>query len=171
MMDKKEAKRLKVDIKWNGRANVCVHCGKVPEIFYVATGHDHTDYEIHWCPCRDTASELDQYKDRIAMLQSEIAKLQAERDAALNEARDFESDIDTVTQHNVELQLETIALKSVLKVARDGIDEFLVANDPTEFGCACDLSVGYLCGPCHADMQQEPLKIALAKINEVLGHA
>ena len=23
-----------------------------------------------------------------------------------------------------------------------------VANDPTEFGCACDLSVGYLCGPC-----------------------
>lgn len=43
-----------------------------------------------------------------------------------------------------------------------------VANDPTEFGCACDLSVGYLCGPCHADMQQEPLKIALAKINEVL---
>ena len=43
-----------------------------------------------------------------------------------------------------------------------------VANDPTEFGCACDLSVGYLCGPCHADKQQEPLKIALAKINEVL---
>ena len=29
-----------------------------------------------------------------------------------------------------------------------------VANDPTEFGCACDLSVGYLCGPCHADKQQ-----------------
>ena len=59
-------------------------------------------------------------------------------------------------------------LEAVLKVARDGIDEFLVANDPTEFGCACDLSVGYLCGPCHADKQQEPLKIALAKINEVL---
>ena len=59
-------------------------------------------------------------------------------------------------------------LEAALKVARDGIDEFLVANDPTEFGCACDLSVGYLCGPCHADKQQEPLKIALAKINEVL---
>ena len=42
------------------------------------------------------------------------------------------------------------------------------ANDPTEFGCACDLSVGYLCGPCHADKQQQPLKCALAKINEVL---
>lgn len=59
-------------------------------------------------------------------------------------------------------------LEAALKVARDGIDEFLVANDPTEFGCACDLSVGYLCGPCHADKQQQPLKSALAKINEVL---
>ena len=59
-------------------------------------------------------------------------------------------------------------LEAALKVARDGIDKFLVANDPTEFGCACDLSVNYLCGPCHADKQQEPLKIALAKINEVL---
>ena len=59
-------------------------------------------------------------------------------------------------------------LEAALKVARDGIDKFLVANDPTEFGCACDLSVGYLCGPCHADMQQQPLKSAIAKINEVL---
>lgn len=62
----------------------------------------------------------------------------------------------------------TAELEAALKVARDGIDKFLVANDPTEFGCACDLSVGYLCGPCHADKQQQPLKIALAKINEVL---
>ena len=59
-------------------------------------------------------------------------------------------------------------LEAALKAARDGIDEFLVAKNSTEFGCACDLSVGYLCGPCHADMQQEPLKIAIAKINEVL---
>ena len=65
----------------------------------------------------------------------------------------------------------TAELEAALKVARDGIDEFLVANDPTEFGCACDLSVGYLCGPCHADKQQQPLKSALAKINEALGHA
>ena len=64
--------------------------------------------------------------------------------------------------------LDDKQLEKALKVAREGIDEFLVANDPTEFGCACDLSVGYLCGPCHADMQQQPLKIALAKINEVL---
>ena len=107
-------------------------------------------------------------RDENIILKAAVKQLTAERDAALNEARDFESDVDTVTQHNVELQLETIALKSALKVARDGIDEFLVANDPTEFGCACDLSVGYLCGPCHADKQRQPLNSALAKINEVL---
>ena len=66
------------------------------------------------------------------------------------------------------LEKENVQLEAALKVAIDGIDEFLVANDPTEFGCACDLSVGYLCGPCHADKQQQPLKSALAKINKVL---
>ena len=91
-------------------------------------------------------------------------------------------DVDKQTYHDAGLYKEyklrslyttpqpdrTAELEAALKVARDGIDEFLVANDPTKFDCACDLSVGYLCGPCHADMQQEPLKIALAKINEVL---
>ena len=63
----------------------------------------------------------------------------------------------------------TAELEAALKVAREGIDKFLVANNPTEFGCACDLSVGYLCGPCHADKQQQQLlESALAKINEVL---
>lgn len=67
-------------------------------------------------------------------------------------------------------QMKRIAeLEAALKVARDGIDKFLVANDPTEFGCACDMSVDYLCGPCRADKQQEPLKIALAKINAIVS--
>lgn len=60
-------------------------------------------------------------------------------------------------------------LEAALKVARDGINKFLVAKNSTEFDCACDLSVGYLCGPCHADKQQQQLlESALAKINEVL---
>ena len=58
-------------------------------------------------------------------------------------------------------------LEAALKVARDGIDKFLVANDPTEFGCACDLSVGYLCGPCHADK----LRAELAEKDEVIAEA
>ena len=52
-MTENEARKLEVSTEWNGRANVCVHCGKVPETFYVATGHDHTDYDIRWCPCRE----------------------------------------------------------------------------------------------------------------------
>ena len=48
----------------------------------------------------------------------QIKKLIAERDAALNEARDFESDVDNIAQHNVELQLEIITLKSALRDAK-----------------------------------------------------
>ena len=36
-----------------------------------------------------------------------------------------------------------------------------------EFGCACDLSVGYLCGPCHADK----LRAELAEKDEVIAEA
>ena len=97
-------------------------------------------------------TELDQYKAHVAMLQSEISKLTAERDAALNEARDFESDVDTVTQHNVELQLETIALKSALNVARYALNDCEGALDECR---------GY---PITYDTVIE----ALAKINEVL---
>ena len=73
----------------------------------------------------------------------------------------YKVDIATLEQQRDELM-------AALKVERDGIDKFLVANDPTEFDCACDLSVGYLCGPCHADKQQQEMADEVAKINEVL---
>lgn len=52
-MDEKTARRLEVPLKWNGKCNVCAYCGSVPEIFYIITGHDHTDDDITWCPCRE----------------------------------------------------------------------------------------------------------------------
>ena len=146
MISEKIAKKLETDIEWNGRANVCVHCGKVPETFYVATGHDHTDYDIRWCPCREP-----NHNWCAGCSPDNCSGCGAEPVAYTTPKPD-----------------RTAELEAALKVARDGIDEFLVANDPTEFGCACDLSVGYLCGPCHADKQQQPLKSALAKINKVL---
>lgn len=82
----------------------------------------------------------------------QLKKLTAERDAALNEARDFESDVDTVTQHNVELQLETIALKSALNVARDALIDCEGALDECR-----DYPITY-----------DTILEALAKINEVL---
>lgn len=48
----------------------------------------------------------------------------AELTEALAEVSAYQSDIDTVTQHNIELQLETIALKSALNVARDALIEY-----------------------------------------------
>jgi len=72
-MNKYEAKKLEVDTEWNGKANVCVHCGRVPETFYVATGHDHTDYDIKWCLCRETPQTKD----------ARIAELEAQRDELL----------------------------------------------------------------------------------------
>ena len=101
----------------------------------------------------------------VSRLRAELTALKAERDAAITNLR-----VEQIAHLSLTdlLEKENVQLKSALKVARDGIDEFLVANDPTEFGCACDLSVGYLCGPCHADMQQQPLKSAIAKTNEVL---
>ncbi len=105
------------------------------------------------------------HREHTGCLRKQIEKLTAERDAAITNLR-----VEQIAHLSLTdlLEKENVQLKSALKVAREGIDEFLVANDPTEFGCACDLSVGYLCGPCHADMQQQPLKSAIAKINEVL---
>lgn len=55
-MTENEARQMEVEIKWNGRANVCVHCGKVPETYYITTGHDHTDDSIRYCFCRSVGT-------------------------------------------------------------------------------------------------------------------
>lgn len=52
-MTEQDAKKLEVQTKWNGKANVCVHCGDVPETFYTVTGLDLQDDEIRWCRCRE----------------------------------------------------------------------------------------------------------------------
>lgn len=92
---------------------------------------------------------------RVAELEAETTKLKLDLLTSYGEAE--------------ELSGKVAELEKVLKVAREGIDKFLVAKNSTEFDCACDLSVGYLCGPCHADKQQQQLlESVLAKINEVL---
>ena len=150
----------------------------------VEIGHWFADNNIkHWelanCASRDSFEQLRQ----------RVAELEKERDAALEtikqqhrihvelveEKEVAEAKADEEQKHSCKMayqrdiaNVEITTLKAALKVARDGIDEFLVANDPTEFGCVCGPSVDYLCGPCHTYKQQQPLKSALAKINEVL---
>ena len=128
-------------------------------------------------PQPDRTAELEQLRQQVADLEKErdelievkaaenaswnagfnvqvdqLKKLTAERDAALNEARDFEYDVDTVTQHNVELQLETITLKSALNAARDALIDCEGALDECR-----DYPITY-----------DTILEALAKINEVL---
>ena len=74
-MTEQEAKQLEVDMEWNGRANVCVHCGRVPETFYIVTGHDHTDDEIRWCLCRKPLTP--KKSEREAELEAEVMRLRS----------------------------------------------------------------------------------------------
>lgn len=59
------------------------------------------------------------------------------------------------------LKAERDELAAQVEKMRIAIDSFLVANDPTEFGCACDPSVGYLCGPCSTHKRQTVLREAV----------
>ena len=88
--------------------------------------------DLYTTPQPDRTAELEQLRQRVADLEKErddwqdealgsrinVETLRVERDAALNEARDFESDVDNIAQHNVELQLEIITLKSALRDAK-----------------------------------------------------
>ena len=40
-----------VNRKWNGKRNVCEHCGADTVSCYIATGHDHTDERADMCDC------------------------------------------------------------------------------------------------------------------------
>jgi len=77
-MTENEARQMEVEIKWNGRANVCVHCGKVPETYYITTGHDHTDDSIRYCFCRSATSSIEQLQAKVAELEEENTRLKVE---------------------------------------------------------------------------------------------
>ena len=52
-MIESEAKELEVGRIWDREVGwVCSYCQRETNTFNVATGHDHTDYSIHWCSCQ-----------------------------------------------------------------------------------------------------------------------
>jgi hypothetical protein len=93
-MTEDQARKLEVPIEWNGRANVCVYCGRVPETFYIVTGHDHTDDSIRWCICR----EAGQYKDEITTLRQRVAELKEDRSALMKSIHDQADRYDELSQ-------------------------------------------------------------------------
>ena len=121
----------------NGRFSVITDGG--PDKYRERKGYQGA---IYTTPQPDRVAELEQLRQQVADLEKErdgwqddalgsritVETLRAERDAALNEARDFESDVDTIAQHNVDLQLEIITLKSALKVVSALLHEYKMGN-------------------------------------------
>lgn len=87
-MNQYQAENLKVETEWNGKVNACVHCGRVPQRFYVATGHDHTDYEIDWCPCREVAPTVESLERQLAQAKAVIIQLRCALSEALESGED-----------------------------------------------------------------------------------
>ena len=155
-MTEDQARKLEVPIKWNSKANVCVYCGRVPETFYVVTGHDHTDASIRWCICR----EAGQYKDEITTLRQRVAELEKQLESAYKTV-----DANWVShQQLVKLTSERDALKQQRDELLAALEKFLDDNNPEGFGCACE--PGRLCGPCSEAKRQRPLYAAIASVKE-----
>ena len=108
-MDQREAERLETQTVWNGKVWVCKRCGRTPERFYVATGHDHTDWEIDWCPCREVG-ELEQLREQLAT-QAEQIKVAREALAEICLMRPLGTRESPYSQ-----SLELIAMKALAKL-------------------------------------------------------
>lgn len=159
-MTEDQARKLEVPIKWNSKANVCVYCGRVPETFYVVTGHDHTDASIRWCICR----EAGQYKDEITTLRQRVAELETERDRLSELCDKWNFECDDMREDNNRLANVANALKQQRDELLAALEKFLDDNNPEGFGCACE--PGRLCGPCSEAKRQRPLYAAIASVKE-----
>lgn len=65
----------------------------------------------------------------------------------------------------VEKRQQLAAQALTIKTMRDFVNQFLDENDTTDFGCSCDPGVGYTCGQCRTFVRQEPLRKAIATLD------
>ncbi|MEN6629793.1 MAG: hypothetical protein ABFC42_09120 [Sulfuricella sp.] len=95
-MNEAQARKLETETEWNGKANVCIHCGRVPETFYIVTGHDHTDDSIRWCICRERYSQNEKHAllKENAALRAEVESLTRQRDLAVSELETIATGFD-----------------------------------------------------------------------------
>ena len=104
-MTENEARQMAVEIEWNGKANVCIHCGNVPETYYIATGHDHTDDSIHYCFCQAQTQTIEQLTARVRELELVVSL----KDEAIAERTDRVRELE---EENARLNSEIEMLKS-----------------------------------------------------------
>ena len=126
-----------------------------------------TEHAIDW---RKTAAEVEADYSALCMDRDEKAERIRALEAQLEESKqaaefNFEQYQDAARLLCEEsAKVEALEAHNAALVA--AINDYLVANDPSEFGCACDPSVGHLCGPCFAYKKQTPLREALASTPE-----
>ena len=95
-------------------------------------------------------------------LTERVAELEFSWAGCSQQLKDACADLD-------EAEKRIAAQTDALVKARALIDAFLIANDPSEFGCACHPGESYICGPCQTDKRQIGLRKALAAIDAALG--
>lgn len=98
---------------------------------------------------------------------SAIKDIEDAAKAAIDEVANFCSEairgknkeIESIRQQLAECQATNLQMRGL-------VDQFLVENDTTEFGCACHPGEGYTCGTCRTFDRQLPLREALALPND-----
>lgn len=97
---------------------------------------------------------------------------EAERDCSnLNsQVHEANKKIESLRQQLAECKATNLQMRGL-------VDQFLVENDTTEFGCACHPGEGYTCGTCRTFDRQLPLREAVAlpsvatALNELIAEA
>ncbi len=94
----------------------------------------------------------------------------------------FDNDFESVLAQDAINETESLRQQLAECQATNGmlrglVDQFLVENDTTEFGCACHPGEGYVCGTCRTFDRQLPLRQAIAipndatALNELIAEA
>ena len=110
--------------------------------------------------------EISALKEQVA----EVERLKADKATAVEKMHESANQFvefmhgphSQVATERDELRQQLAISQLEAKRLRESVDQYLIENDPSNFGCACDLSVGHLCGPCFAHKQQTVLRQALS---------
>ena len=106
----------------------------------------------------------------IEALRAEVERLKADKATAVEKMHESANQFvefmhgphSQVATERDELRQQLAISQLEAKRLRESVDQYLIEHDPSNFDCACDLSVGYLCGPCFAHKQQTVAQEALS---------
>ena len=107
-------------------------------------------------------SEIEQLRQRVAELETQLAKNNPLLDEAADAIDKLTAERDKATQYWQIAEGRCDALKQQRDELLAAIKKFLDENNPEGFGCACEPD--RLCGPCSEAKRQRPLYAAIASV-------